>query len=75
MEYPWAEDGLDLWAAMHKYFASYVRLYYGSDADVLNDSEVQAWWQELQVSSCGDSTSINKYMGIQTKRSKSANFE
>lgn len=59
MEYPWAEDGLDLWSAMHQYFANYVQLYYRSDEDVLQDSELQSWWQELQVSRRKASTSIH----------------
>ena len=51
MEYPWAEDGLDLWHALYEYFESYLGAYYHSDEDVLQDSEVQSWWQETQVSS------------------------
>jgi len=57
MEYPWAEDGLDLWSAMRQYFADYVQLYYRSDEDVLQDSELQSWWQEVQVSHRKASTS------------------
>lgn len=52
-DYPYAQDGLDLWSAYLEYFTAYLKLYYKSDADVLDDREVQAWWTEVKVSSAG----------------------
>lgn len=49
LDYPYAEDGLDIWNGFSKYFTSYLNLYYKSDADVLNDPELQAWWTEVKV--------------------------
>lgn len=28
IDYPFAEDGLDIWYAMHQWFGNYLRLYY-----------------------------------------------
>ena len=49
VDYPYADDGIDLWQAYVDYFGNYLRLYYGSDADVQADSELQAWWEECKV--------------------------
>jgi len=46
-EYPYRDDGLLVWDAVGRYTSSYVRLYYPADADVLSDSELQAWAAEL----------------------------
>ncbi|GAB4813772.1 hypothetical protein N2152v2_000818 [Parachlorella kessleri] len=48
MDYPYADDGTDLWQAYVDYFGAYLRLYYGSDADVQADTELQAWWEECK---------------------------
>lgn len=49
LDYPYAEDGLQLWGALDDYFKLYLPLYYGTDGDVLDDTELQAWWQEVKV--------------------------
>ncbi|KXZ51371.1 hypothetical protein GPECTOR_13g860 [Gonium pectorale] len=47
--YPYADDGLAIWGALTKYFETYLGLYYKSDADVVGDSELQAWWNEVKT--------------------------
>jgi len=47
-DYPYAQDGLDIWTGIEGYFTEYLKLYYGGDADVAGDSELQAWWQEVK---------------------------
>jgi hypothetical protein len=49
MEYPYADDGLDLWNEMESYFKKYLGLYYASDQAIEDDSELQAWWREVKV--------------------------
>ncbi|GLI71453.1 hypothetical protein VaNZ11_016671 [Volvox africanus] len=49
LDYPYATDGLDIWSALTSYFDTYLRLYYKSDADVLEDPELQAWWNEAKT--------------------------
>ncbi|GLC38394.1 hypothetical protein PLESTB_001582500 [Pleodorina starrii] len=49
LDYPYATDGLDMWSALTAYFDKYLRLYYSSDKDVLEDTELQAWWAEVKT--------------------------
>ncbi|HEY9641694.1 MAG TPA: lipoxygenase family protein, partial [Coleofasciculaceae cyanobacterium] len=45
--YPYRDDGLLIWAAIHDWVQAYLRLYYQSDADVQGDRLLQAWAHEL----------------------------
>ena len=45
--YPYRDDGKLIWDAIHDFVAKYVGLYYKSDDDVVGDTELQAWAQEL----------------------------
>lgn len=47
VEYPYRDDGLQLWEALRRYVTDYLGIYYATDADVAQDSEVQAWVTEL----------------------------
>lgn len=47
--YPYREDALLIWNTIHQWVDNYVSLYYGSDADVVDDYELQNW--VLEVSS------------------------
>lgn len=53
LDYPYAEDGLRIWKAMQTYFTDYCKHYYGSgaegDAQVVKDTELQAWWKDVTV--------------------------
>jgi arachidonate 15-lipoxygenase len=46
-DYPYRDDGLLVWQAVRDYVSSYLRLYYASDADVVDDTEIQAFVAEL----------------------------
>eukprot|EP00931_Biecheleriopsis_adriatica_P033221 TRINITY_DN19287_c0_g2_i1.p1 TRINITY_DN19287_c0_g2~~TRINITY_DN19287_c0_g2_i1.p1 ORF type:complete len:1157 (-),score=244.32 TRINITY_DN19287_c0_g2_i1:492-3911(-) len=41
---PIFEDGLEIWASMHKFCSGYVGVYYATDDDVRNDAELQKYW-------------------------------
>lgn len=45
--YAYRDDALPLWAATRDYVEDYVGLYYGNDAAVRNDPELQAWAVEI----------------------------
>jgi arachidonate 15-lipoxygenase len=45
--YPYRDDSLLYWDAIHEWVAAYVRLFYQNDADVQDDGELQAWGREL----------------------------
>jgi arachidonate 15-lipoxygenase len=42
-DFPYRDDGLLVWEAIHAWAAQYVALYYARDADVTGDSELMAW--------------------------------
>lgn len=46
-EYPWRDDALLLWPIVERFVHRYLRLYYGSDADVVADTELTAFLRTL----------------------------
>ncbi|XP_027910027.1 linoleate 13S-lipoxygenase 2-1, chloroplastic-like [Vigna unguiculata] len=46
-DYPYANDGLDLWAAFKSWFTEYIDHYYADSNAVQSDTELQAWWDEV----------------------------
>lgn len=45
--YPYRDDALLIWNAIHEWVSGYLRLYYRSDNDVLGDYELQNWVAEV----------------------------
>ena len=45
--YPYRDDGILIWDAIHNWVDDYLRLYYGDDAAVQQDTNLQAWAKEL----------------------------
>ncbi|KAL3632074.1 hypothetical protein CASFOL_025058 [Castilleja foliolosa] len=45
-DYPYATDGLLIWAAIEDWVRSYVNHYYHNSAQVCNDKELEAWYAE-----------------------------
>jgi linoleate 9S-lipoxygenase len=43
-DYPYAVDGLEIWTTIKTWVQDYVSLYYATDDDIKNDSELQHWW-------------------------------
>ena len=52
-DFAYRDDGLLVWEAVRDYVSSYLRLYYASDADVVNDTEIQAFAAELASPAAG----------------------
>ena len=46
-DYPYRDDSLLYWDAIHEWAGAYIRLYYKSDEDVVQDAELQAWGKEI----------------------------
>jgi arachidonate 15-lipoxygenase len=46
-QFPFRDDTLPLWEAIHSFVDDYLRLYYRSDVDVSDDFELQGWIHEL----------------------------
>lgn len=53
-DYPFAVDGLDLWAAIKQWVHDYLVLYYVDDRLLQEDVEVQSWWAEIRDVGHGD---------------------
>jgi arachidonate 15-lipoxygenase len=45
--YPYRDDGLLTWNAIESFVTAYVQLYYPEDTTVAEDTELQAWAEEL----------------------------
>lgn len=45
--YPYRDDGKLLWDAIEKFVSNYVDIFYATDADVVADTELKAWAEEL----------------------------
>ena len=58
--YPYRDDALLFWGAIHRWVTSYLALYYRSDADVQGDHELAAWFDELVSSDGGRVAGIGK---------------
>ncbi|KAI5075385.1 hypothetical protein GOP47_0009461 [Adiantum capillus-veneris] len=53
-DYPYAVDGLDVWAAIRQWVQDYLALYYIDDKALQEDTEVQRWWTEIRDVGHGD---------------------
>jgi arachidonate 15-lipoxygenase len=42
-DFPYRDDGLLVWEAIHDWVSAYVELYYSHDSDVTGDNELMAW--------------------------------
>ncbi|MCY1036012.1 lipoxygenase family protein [Corallococcus sp. BB11-1] len=66
-DYPYRDDGLLVWASLHQWVSDYVSLYYGSDADVSADYELQAWLKELASPQGGRLQDIGEGGSLRTR--------
>jgi len=48
-EYPYRDDGLDIWYCIEKYLRNVVTIYYKSDSDVTGDEELTNWYHEIRT--------------------------
>jgi arachidonate 15-lipoxygenase len=48
-DYPYRDDALLVWNAIHAWVRDYVNVYYTGDPDVQGDFELSAWTRELQT--------------------------
>ena len=51
--YPYRDDALLFWEAIHQWVADYLALYYPSDADLQEDAELAGWFAELESANGG----------------------
>lgn len=65
-DYPYRDDALLLWHALHEWVTSYLALYYRHDDDVRADFELQAWAAELASPDGGRVEGFGEAGGIAT---------
>nr|ABF66650.1 lipoxygenase-4 [Physcomitrium patens] len=53
-DYPYAKDGLELWAAIRGWVKEHIDLFYPDDRAVQADEELQNWWTELRTKGHAD---------------------
>ncbi|XP_030455089.1 linoleate 13S-lipoxygenase 2-1, chloroplastic-like [Syzygium oleosum] len=53
-DYPFANDGLLLWATIKEWVADYVSHYYPDPSRIASDQELQSWWTESRTVGHGD---------------------
>lgn len=66
-DYPYAADGLEIWAAIKSWVQEYVFFYYKSDAAIVQDTELQAFWKELVQVGHGDKKNEPWWAKMQTR--------
>ncbi|MCM1983511.1 lipoxygenase family protein [Lyngbya confervoides] len=59
-DYPYRDDALLIWEAIHDWVTDYLGLYYDHDAAVQQDTEIQAWVSELVAAEGGHLTGIGE---------------
>ncbi|PCC73658.1 arachidonate 15-lipoxygenase [Nannocystis exedens] len=58
LDYPFRDDARPWMTAIRRFVAAYVELFYGGDADVTGDHELQGWFLELLSPDGGDLRSL-----------------
>ncbi|KAK1290588.1 putative linoleate 9S-lipoxygenase 5 [Acorus calamus] len=53
-DYPYAVDGLEIWAAIERWVHGFIRRYYPGNGSVASDAELQSWWIEVRNVGHGD---------------------
>ncbi|MED6192549.1 Lox2p [Stylosanthes scabra] len=66
-DYPYANDGLEIWGAIKSWVEEYVSFYYKSDAAIAQDPELQAFWKELVEVGHGDKKNETWWPKMQTR--------
>lgn len=66
--YPYRDDGLLLWDAIHQWVTEYLQLYYNTDQDIQKDSYLQAWTAEILAYDGGRLTNFGEDGGIKTRK-------
>ncbi len=59
-DYPYRDDGLLIWDAIHDWVSSYLQLFYPNDLAIQNDRDIQDWIDDLTDSDGGKMTGIGE---------------
>jgi arachidonate 15-lipoxygenase len=64
--YPYRDDALLIWNAIHQWVSDYLKLYYTSDNDIQEDKALQNWAHEVQALDGGRVPDFGEGKGIET---------
>ena len=59
-DYPYRDDAMLIWDAIHQWVNSYISVYYQSDQDVIDDTELQRWFESLIADDGGRMTGFGE---------------
>ena len=59
-DYPYRDDALLIWDAIHDWVSNYLKLFYEDDNAVQNNPEIQAWIKDLTDPNGGQMTEIGE---------------
>ncbi len=65
--YPYRDDALLVWDAIHQWVSSYLNLYYPTDEDIQKDAALQAWATEARSYDGGRVFDFGEDGGIKTR--------
>jgi arachidonate 15-lipoxygenase len=65
--YPYRDDALLVWNAIHQWVSDYLSLYYASDEAIQGDTALQDWAHEAQALDGGRVPDFGEGQGIQTR--------
>jgi arachidonate 15-lipoxygenase len=65
--YPYRDDALLVWDAIHQWVSDYLKLYYAKDEDIQKDAALQAWAAEAQAYNGGRVSDFGEDGGIKTR--------
>lgn len=66
-DYPFAVDGLEVWAAIKSWVTNYIFIYYNNNNDIQTDTELQQWWNEVRTVGHGDKKHESWWPTMQTR--------
>ncbi|MHC5938617.1 lipoxygenase family protein [Nostoc sp.] len=64
--YPYRDDALLVWDAIHQWVSDYLNLYYTTDEDIQKDTALQAWAAEISAYDGGRIRDFGEDGGIKT---------
>ena len=59
-DYPYRDDAMLIWDAIHQWVDNYISVYYQSDKDVVDDPELQRWCESLIADDGGRMTGFGE---------------
>lgn len=73
-DYPYRDDALLIWDAIHDWVEAYLKIYYQDDAAVLKDQILQSWLAELMAENGGQMEHIGETTDDSTPKVRTLNY-